>query len=403
MLLPLHSVAFSEGVANVDDCRDIWREYAKAAITAMDASELETSTRNGGDCGNTKNTAASEASTKPYNISTKPLYTGHIGQYNQYGEMPQEGELMEDMQKKPNNLNTSEKHVKPLTDENWQENVNIIWNKIANLALADLSYCSNRLALSNAILELINARGESSEIRDNKSNFRVTRKNHDYYIYHEIEGCDIAGQYSVSPGLADEFQRLQKIEWCLKQRDIDLTKKEREQRETKVVNAEYTLGRYGLLTETADFFTQGIDIKNHHAKIQVHGDGAKKIAVDIVNALNANKREAGDISVNDVDEMRRLITFIKDRGCQSSTRGLGSCYEDLKTENARYFENCCCAGCIANKALSVIEGTEPAGEIDKDSLTGEQIMALHRQWVDAGCPKSFALSEIEVAEGKANV
>lgn len=35
MAIAMHSAAFYQGKANVDDCKDIWREYAKAAIAAV--------------------------------------------------------------------------------------------------------------------------------------------------------------------------------------------------------------------------------------------------------------------------------------------------------------------------------------------------------------------------------
>jgi hypothetical protein len=63
--------------------------------------------------------------------------------------------------------------------------------------------------------------------------------------------------------------------------------------EIPVVAGEYNLGHYGLLTPDSDFFTQDIDQEQHSGKIQVHGDGAKKIAQRIIDALREPKRESG--------------------------------------------------------------------------------------------------------------
>src|ERR1700689_5509923 len=73
-------------------------------------------------------------------------------------------------------------NLKPLTDENWQENVNIVWKKIEEFARADLSLNSNKLALSNAILELISARASCSEI---SSGTLIRSKAFDDWFYNE--------------------------------------------------------------------------------------------------------------------------------------------------------------------------------------------------------------------------
>ncbi len=63
----------------------------------------------------------------------------------------------------------------------------------------------------------------SSEISDNDHKFFVKEEFGRFYLVYE--GKTLGTSQCVPPIFADEFQRLLKIEWCVKQQGIDLTAK----------------------------------------------------------------------------------------------------------------------------------------------------------------------------------